>query len=62
MTNAQRTTKPTAENRTSDKEVSVIEERTNDLTLREGRGGVMMARLRRIAALWGRTTIPFFKG
>ena len=37
MTNTQRTTAPTAENRTSDKEASMIEEQATGLTLRAGR-------------------------
>jgi hypothetical protein len=62
MINAQRTKRSTVENRTSNKEAAVIEGLTKDLTLRVGRGGVTMARLRRLAALWGGTTIPFFRG
>jgi len=37
MTNTQRTTAPTTENRTSDKEASVMETKTTGLTLRAGR-------------------------
>jgi hypothetical protein len=62
MMNSQRTTTSTAENRTSDKETSMIEEQAKGLRLRVGRGGVTMARLRRWAVFWGSTSVPFFRG